>query len=337
MNLKRLKDISKTLLSLALGIAILWWLYRDTDMEELWRIIKSANFGIIAFSLIFGVLGNYFRGIRWYLFIHSLGYKPPKASIVLSTFGNYAVNFLLPRAGDVWRCGAVSKYDNIPFSKTVETFLIDKVLDIVAGLAFVLISFLLSIDFFISYFNRNPGFAENIDKLLSNPLIYLLFIVAIIAVLLMFTLFKNNKIVLKLKRTFSVVRTDLKLILRMKAKGKIILYTILAWLSFYLYFYICFYAFDFTAPLGIKIGWIVFAMSNIGVAVPVQGGVGTWHFMVISSFLIFGISSENANAFAGTVFTIQSVWTILVGIIAIFLLPYVKRESKMPNGQGGNK
>ena len=228
MSLKRFKNISKTLLSFALGIAILWWLYRDTDMGELWQIVQSANFGIIVFSFIFGVLGNYFRGIRWHLFIQSLGYDPSKRSIVLATFGNYAVNFLLPRAGDLWRCGAVSRYDKIPFSKTLETFLIDKVLDIVAGVLIVLISFFLSIDFFVSYFTENSGFAENINKILSNPLIYVLLIISLVALVLMFAVFKNNPITLRIKKSLSVIRTDMKLILRMRAKGKIIFYTILS-------------------------------------------------------------------------------------------------------------
>lgn len=118
------------------------------------------------------------------------------------------------------------------------------------------------------------------------------------------------------------------LIAKMKSKKRIIIYTILAWLSFYVYFYICFYAFDFTKNLGPIVGWIVFAMSNVGVAVPVQGGVGTWHFMVISSLIILGVGYEEASAFAGTVFTVQSVWIILLGVIGILGLPYVKREKE---------
>src|SRR5690606_26985913 len=152
MKSESAKNILKTLLSLVLGLLIIWAMYRNSDLGELWDIIETANFGIIGVSLIFGLIGNLLRGLRWELFVNSLGYHPPRASLVYATLGNYAVNFVLPRAGDVWRCGVVSRYDRIPFSRTLETFLIDKVVDIIAGVSVILFSMLFSIDFFSSYF-----------------------------------------------------------------------------------------------------------------------------------------------------------------------------------------
>ena len=328
MNSKRIQDILKTVLSLALGVAIFWLLYRKTSFKEVWEIAKSAHFGIIASSLIFGLLGNYFRALRWELFLNSLGYNPKRESIVFATFGNYAVNFLLPRAGDIWRCGIVTKYDQIPFAKTFETFFVDKILDILAGVALVIISLALYVDFFVTYFHQNPGFAENLTGIFTSVWLYLSLALIIGGIFVMFSYFKENPIVKKVNKFLQTVKYDMVLIARMKSKKKIIIYTILAWLSFYVYFYICFYAFDFTKNLGPIIGWIVFAMSNVGVAVPVQGGVGTWHFMVISSLIILGVGYEEASAFAGTIFTVQSVWIILLGVIGILALPYVKRKKE---------
>jgi hypothetical protein len=303
-------------------------MYRNTDLGELWQIVESANFGIIAASLIFGLLGNTLRGLRWELFVNSLGYHPPRASIVYATLGNYAVNFVLPRAGDIWRCGVVSKYDKIPFAKTLETFLVDKVVDVMAGLLVIFVSILLYIDFFVSYFHNNPQFAENMSAFFSSVWIYVILGAMLLAVVLMVTVFKKTPYMVKVKNFFYTVKYDLKLIWEMKEKWRIIIYTILVWLCFYLYFYICFYAFDFTKELGPLAGLIVFAMTNIGVSVPVQGGIGPWHFMVISSLLILGVAENQALAFAGAVFTIQSVWQILYGLFGVITMPYVKRENR---------
>src|SRR5690554_8028108 len=184
MNSESAKNVLKTLFSLALGLSIIWLMYRNTDMKELWEIIESANFGIIAFSLIFGLIGNIFRGLRWELFVNSLGYHPPRSSLIYATLGNYAVNFLLPRAGDFWRCGVVSKYDKIPFAKTLETFLIDKIVDVIAGLSIIFISIILYIDFFISYLNNNPQFGDNIVNLLSSEWLYIILGLFVILILL---------------------------------------------------------------------------------------------------------------------------------------------------------
>lgn len=326
MNIKSFKDILKILFSLALGLLIMWLLYRNTDMGELWQIMKSANFIILFISLLFTLLGNVIRGYRWEIFINSLGYKPKRISVIYATLGNYAVNYLLPRAGDFWRCAAVSKYDKVPFAKTFETYLIDKFLDMIAVVIVVFLSVILNIEFFITYLKQNPAFQENIVRIFSSTWLYLSIAAVIILCVILFTVFKRTKPVLKIKGLWEVIKYDLKLISKIKEKRRIIIYTVLIWFAFYLNFYIGFQAFSFTKDLGLIACFIVFAMSNIGVAVPVQGGIGAWHFMVISSLVLLGVGSPEAKAFAGAVFTVQSIWLILCGVFGILALPYVKRD-----------
>lgn len=328
VNIDSVKSLLKTLFSLSLGLLIIWAMYRNTDVGELWHIIQSANIGVILASLVFGLIGNTIRGLRWELFVNSLGYHPPRASILYATLGNYAVNFVLPRAGDLWRCGVVSRYDKIPFSKTLETFLVDKMVDIISGLGIIFLSVLLNIEFFASYLRDNPQFAEGLANLFSSVWMYVALGVVLLAIGFMFTVFRKTPFVEKIVHFFVTLKNDLKLISGMKEKKRIIIYTILVWLCFYLYFYICFYAFDFTKGLGPLAGLIVFAMTNIGISVPVQGGIGPWHFVVISSLLILGVRENEALAFAGAVFTIQSVWQILYGVFGVIAMPYVKRDEK---------
>ena len=71
-------------------------------------------------------------------------------------------------------------------------------------------------------------------------------------------------------------------------------------------------------------------MSSLGVAVPVQGGIGVWHFMVISTLVAFGVGETDVAVFALVVFTIQSIWVVLTGLFGIFALPLANREEKSP-------
>ncbi len=320
------KKLIKIILSLMVGLTIVWVLYHKTDFEELWEIIESANFKIILLSLIFGLFGNILRALRWELFIHSLGYRPQRSSLIYATLGNFAVNFLLPRGGDIWRCGIVSKNENIPFAKTFETFLVDKFVEIISGLLIIIASIVLYVDFFYSYFRHNPHYGEALVQFFTSPWVLLALALIVVVVVLSLTVFKTSSLIRKAISFFRMIKKDIKIIMQMKNKGRVFLYTLLIWINFYLYFYLCFFAFDFTKGLGAAAGLIVFAMSNIGISVPVQGGIGAWHVMVISSLVILGVSKEQANAFAGTVFTIQSAWIILCGLVGIFALPYVKRR-----------
>ena len=100
------------------------------DITEIWRVVKEGvRYDIILFSLLFGLFANVVRGLRWGLLIRSLGERFKMVNAVYAVLGNYAVNLVLPRVGEVWRCGMVTRYDKISFTKLLGTLLIDRVSD----------------------------------------------------------------------------------------------------------------------------------------------------------------------------------------------------------------
>ena len=327
INLNVSKKVLKTLFPLVLGIIVLWLLYKDTDMAELWQITKSANFTIIAYSLLFGLAGNIFRALRWELTIQSVGYYPKRMSLIYAVMGNYAVNFVLPRAGEVWRCGVVTKYDKVPFSTTFGTLIVDRFFDVVAMGFIMLLCLLFDFRFFFAYFQTNPTVGQSVISTFSSFWFYAIIILFFMLLYIVFRFLPNFFLIKKIKLFYGGMKRDILTVWKMNQKGLFILYTFLCWFGYYLYFYLCFYAFGFTEHLGPVAGLIVFAMSSLGVAAPTQGGIGAWHFMVITSLLVYGVTWEQGSAFAGAVFTIQSAWLILTGIFSIFAIQYVKRDT----------
>ena len=327
INLNVSKKVLKTLFPLVLGMIVLWLLYKDTNMAELWQITKSANFTIIAYSLLFGLAGNIFRALRWELTIQSVGYYPKRMSLIYAVMGNYAVNFVLPRAGEVWRCGVVTKYDKVPFSTTFGTLIVDRFFDVVAMGFIMLLCLLLDFRFFFAYFQTNPTVGQSVISTFSSFWFYAIIILFFMLLYIVFRFLPNFFLIKKIKLFYGGMKRDILTVWKMNQKGLFILYTFLCWFGYYLYFYLCFYAFGFTEHLGPVAGLIVFAMSSLGVAAPTQGGIGAWHFMVITSLLVYGVTWEQGSAFAGAVFTIQSAWLILTGIFSIFAIQYVKRDT----------
>ena len=327
INFRISKKIVKTVFPLIIGVVVLWLLYKDTDMAKLWQITKSANFTIIAYSLLFGLAGNIFRALRWELTIQSVGYYPKRMSLIYAVLGNYALNFVLPRAGEVWRCGVVTKYDKVPFSTTFGTLIVDRFFDVVAMGFIMILCFLLDLNFFFSYLKMNPELGAGIISTFSSFWFYASITIFFIVLYVLFRYLPNFYLIQKIKLFYGGMKRDILTVWKMKQKSLFILYTILCWVGYYLYFYLCFYAFGFTENLGPVAGLIVFAMSSLGVAAPTQGGIGAWHFMVITSLLVYGVSWEQGSAFAGAIFTIQSAWLILIGIFSIFAIQYVKRDT----------
>ena len=101
-----------------LGAAILVWTYHGFDFRGVRKVLDGEmNYWWMAFSLVFGVMGHVFRGWRWNLALAPLGEYPKRANSVYAVFISYAANLVLPRVGEVSRCGVLSKYDGVSFSK----------------------------------------------------------------------------------------------------------------------------------------------------------------------------------------------------------------------------
>lgn len=323
------RTIIKIFLPLILGCLLLWFLYRNMDITEITDVIKNGvNYKIILFSLIFGLGANIIRGFRWGLLIESLGQHFKLRNAILAVLGNYAVNLVLPRVGEVWRCGMVMKYDKIPFTKLLGTLLIDRVSDTIMVGLITLSIVIFNFDFFGSFFAKNPALLDGFYSMFNSIWIYAIVVFFIVGGWFIFRYMSNFTLVKKAKDMLNNIWTGIKSVWVMKNKSLFIAETLLIWIGYFIYFYITFFAFDFTENLGISVGLIAFAMGSIAVAVPVQGGIGPWHFMVIATLVCFGVNENEAAAFALVVHTVQTIWTGLCGLVGVVALPIINKEEQ---------
>ncbi len=322
-----LRTAAKVILPLAFGCLLLWFLYRDLDLTEIWLVIKKGvRYDIILFSLLFGLGANIARGFRWALLIDSLGEKYKKSNAIHAVLGNYAVNLVLPRVGEIWRCGVLTKYHKISFTKLFGTLLIDRVSDTVMVGSITFFIFVFNIGFFKRFFAKNPDLVEGFYTMFDSMWIYAVVIVAATIIWFVFSYMQHFTLVQKARKMLGNIWEGIKSVWLMEHKLRFILYTLMIWGGYFFFFYITFYAFDFTRDLGIVVGLIAFTMSSIGVAVPVQGGIGPWHFMVIATLVCFGVNENDAAAFALVVHTAQTAWTGLCGLFSIVALPLTNRK-----------
>ena len=319
----RLKEILSIIIPLVLGIVIIYFLYAGTDFDELWMYIKDANWAILTFSLIFGLLGNVIRGLRWELLIRPLGYTPKKSNLIYAVLGSYAVNFAIPRAGEIWRCGIISKEDKIPFAKLIGTLILDRLFDTLMVILFLFLAFALNVKVFLKNMQE-----FNLPGFLTSPLFYigLAALTIIIVVILLF--FKENKIVKKVRNFISNMWKDMLQVWKMKEKRRFIFYTFAIWISYFLYFYITFFAFEFTSQLGFAAGLFVFTLSSVSMGIPSNGGLGPWQAAVVFALCAFMVNIEQAKAFATAVFAFQSIWVVLYGLFSIGMLSFKGKKEK---------
>lgn len=320
----------KTIIPLAFGVLVFVLIFRTLDFNEIMSILKQdVNWWIIALSLPFGLLANIVRAYRWNLLIRPLGYNPKMINLIYAVLGNYGVNLVFPRLGEVWRCTMIKQYEKIPFTKLFGTLITDRLADLVSVFLIVVASFIMNIPYFKSFLQQHPDIFDAFYRIFSSVWLYVGIVGFVILIWVLFKAFKHTGFVKKIVETLANVWTGIKTIGQMKERRLFILYTFLIWLGYYLYFYICFYAFPFTEHLGWNRGLIAFGMSSVAVGIPVQGSIGTWHAMVIAVLMGFGLSSIDAGAFAFCVHTVQQlIFTAAFGLFGVLALPIVNRKSK---------
>ena len=80
----------------------------------------------------------------------------------------------------------------------------------------------------------------------------------------------------------------------------------------------------------------IFVLGSYGMVAPVQGGIGAYHFMVISGLVIYGVGGDDAKLFALVVWSAQTLMLIGMGLISYISLPFYNRYKKRNHEPVGN-
>lgn len=323
----------KNFLPLLIGLAILLYLYRHLELADTLRLLQhGVRYEYLLLSLPMGLLGNATRGYRWHLQMRPL-YTTPARPInpILITVGSYAVSFVIPRAGDVWRCTEMKQREDYTFSTTVGTLLVDRLSDAVVVVA-LFVAMMLFQPGTISHILAAQGLTlgDGLGDLFSSDYTtaWLIAGVSLLVIVLVLYRFRKSSFMQRVREKLHSVLQAASTLRGWRAWGQFVVLTIFLWLFYYYFFYIAFGAFAFTADLGHRVAFASFVLSTLMIAIPTPAGVGPWHYAVIISLTAFGVSEAEAGQFALIVHVVQTLWTIAVGVIAILILPIINRTYK---------
>ena len=324
---KIFKKLLQVVFPLILGAFILFWVYRDFNFQRVGEVLFGGmNYGWMLLSLVFGVFANLFRGWRWKLALAPLGEYPKTANCVYAIFVSYASNLVIPRVGEVARCGVLSKYDGVSFSKSLGTVVSERMVDtlcvgLITGL--VLLS---QMPVFVDFFAKTGTNVGRYAEVLTSGHFYLIILCALAALLLVFLLVRNIAIFARIKGILKNVWMGIVALKDIKHIPLYIAYTLGIWVCYFLEFFLAFYAFDFSSDLGIAAGLVMFVVGTLAVIVPTPNGAGPWHFAVMTMMMLYGVGKEDAGIFALLVHGIQTFLLILLGIYGLSALPFTNKN-----------
>ena len=323
---KIFKKVLQVIFPLLLGIFILVWVYRDFNFQRVGEVmLHGMDYGWIALSLLFGVFANLFRGWRWRLALEPLGEYPKTANCVYAIFISYASNLVIPRVGEVTRCGVLSKYDGISFPKSLGTVVSERMIDTLCVGLITGVVLLLQMPVFATFFAETGTNVGRYAEVLTSGHFYLIILCVLAILVLAFFLIRNIALFAKLKGILQNVWQGIVALKDIKQIPLYIIYTLGIWVCYFLEFYLAFFAFDFSAGLGISAGLVMFVVGTVAVIVPTPNGAGPWHFAVMTMMMLYGVGKEDAGIFALLVHGIQTFLLILLGIYGLLALPFTNK------------
>lgn len=324
---KWLNKSIKTLLPLLLGLFILYWVYRDFDFGCAKQMLcQEMRWDWMLFSLFFGILSHVFRGWRWKQTLEPLDVHPRRSNCVDAIFLSYAANLLLPRVGEVSRCGVLARYDNVPFAKSLGTVVTERLIDTLCILLITGMTVLLQMPIFLRFFQETGTKIPSLVHLVSSPWFYVSLFCVIAVLVLFYYMVRTLSFFEKVKGVVLNMWEGVLSLRRVRNLPLFLFYTLLIWLSYFYHFYLTFQCFSFTAGLNFMAGLVMFVGGTFAVVVPTPNGAGPWHFAVITMMMLYGVSAVDASLFALIVHGIQTLLVILLGLWGWGHLQWINRK-----------
>jgi uncharacterized protein (TIRG00374 family) len=324
---KTVIKILKFLIFFTLGIFIFWWIYKDQDIERIKSVLKNeVNYFWVVVSLVIGLISHISRTLRWGLMIEPIGHKPRFANTFIAVMVGYLMNMAFPRMGEISRCGVLSRYEKISFTKLFGTVVAERLIDVLSLLVLLVVVIVSQFGQMLSFIQHNPEIKEKLTSVFTSPYLLIGVIVIIVLAYLFRNTFKQTSIFKRIVTILQNFKEGFISIRSIKRKGWFWFHSVFIWFCYYLMLYAVFFAFDFTSDLNPIAGLTTFVFASFGMVAPVQGGIGAWHFMAIEALSLYGVTYENGVIFAFVAHASSTLMIIIVGLISMMVLPFINRR-----------
>ena len=325
---KTFSTIIRIILPFVLGAGILYWMYRGSSWSDIKNMLfNRMEWGWMIVSLAFGILPQMLRGWRWKLALEPMGEKPRNSTCIWSVFVSYASSLVIPRIGEITRCGTLKRYEGISFAKSLGTVVSERVVDALFMVIVTVITLITQRRIFTTFFDRTGTNVENIFERFTATgyIVTAICIVAFISLAVM--LVKKFEIFVHVRSTLRDLWEGIASLRKMRHFPLYIFYSVTIWFCYYLHFSFTLLCFDFTKELNAFDALVIFCAGTYAVLIPTPNGAGPWHFAVKTMLILYGVAAESAILFALVVHAMQTALIIALGMIGLMALQFTKRHS----------
>ncbi len=323
-------DIVKYTITLGIAGFLLWYVYRDLSFENLLSQFDNINYYWISLSVIIALLSHYLRAFRWNILLKPLGYDLKAHRTFIAVMVGYFANNLVPRLGEVTRCGILKKTDDVAVTSAFGSVVAERAFDLFTLMLVAAFTFFIEFDklsgFILDNFQDSIPDTESLTEIAL--IVFVLLAIIGIGLFFVFKLFREklhrNSLYLKVRAFIKELLDGFLSIRKIDNQFGFWVSTIGIWFLYYAMLVVVFFAFPPTNNLSLLAGLTLLIMSGLGMSAPVQGGIGVFHILVSGMLVFYGVSAEDGKIFALIAHTTQFLLVMFFGGISFIISVFMK-------------
>ena len=332
---RKLLGILKYLLFLGLGIFLAWWQFSKMTGQERLQFrdsLRHADYWLLIPVVIMALLSHISRAIRWKILIEPLGYRPSTLNAFYCVMTGYLVNTFVPRAGEIMKCGLLSRYEKIPTNKLIGTILVERAFDLSCYFLLIILTLLIQLKFVTTFIKKkilDASASQSLNSGIKAAGIILLCILLIVLVRWVLKKFAHHRHVKTVKGFQAGMVEGFKTIRHLKKRRLFLGHTLFIWLMYLMQIYVGFSALSATSGLSIVHACSVLSLATLGMIVS-PGGIGAFPLAVQEVLYIYGIDNIS---FGWLMWGVTTSIVVVGGMLSFMLLLYKNKtnEAKRAN------
>lgn len=339
---KKIISIVQYVLFLGAGIFLVWWQFTSMDVagkKEFYEALSNTNYWLLIPVLLMSLLSHLSRAMRWKIIMEPLGYQPSLNNVFAVTMVGYFANSAIPRLGEVLKCSLLAKFEKLKIDKLFGTILVERTFDFVCYLLFIGITVLLQINLIGNYVSgklKAIGSSGGMPIWLKIGIVLVIIISVVLILKWLVKKYPTNSLISKMSGFVSGIGAGFKTIRTMKKKRLFLAHTLFIWSMYLLQVYVGFYAMEATAQLSIYAAFSVLTLSTLAM-IATPGGMGSFPVFVAQTLLIYGVATPQGKAFGWLLWGANTLIVVIVGLIALLLLPYMNKNKKLQAASNTNE
>ena len=329
---KKFLNILKYGFFFGLGIFLVWWSLHKIP-EENWpqfkRTITTARYWIFV-PVFFILCGSHLvRAYRWRMLMQPLGYKPSLLNTFCAVMVGYLANMAVPRLGEVLKCTILARYEKVPADNMVGTIVAERAFDMLFLLILFVFALLFQYDVVMSYSSQlfNLLIASENEAMSILKIVFVLCAIVLFFILVRFGFerYRHLSLVISIKKILKGVWEGLLSVQHLQQKGLFILSSIAIWLLYIGGTWLGFMATRGTEMLGVDVAVSALAFGSIAMIIT-PGGFGMYAILFALILTKNNIPNEIALANGNLQWFAQFMIVLIVGFIALGILPYINKN-----------